>query len=438
MEKPTVNAVFIGHADAGKSTAAGHLICKCGRFKEERIHEFEIDAENFQKGSLKYAWVFDQLAAERELGISMGTSLEFFESSKYKFNIIDTPGRREFIKETITGTSQADVGLLVIDSSEGRYEVGIDHNGQTREHSLLAYALGVKQLIVVINKMDDKTVNFSEDRWKIIKREISAYLKKVGYKPMKIPFIPISSWLGDNLTSKSIHMPWYGGPTLLEALNNVTAPKRSIDKPLRVPIQDVRNVKGIGAILVGRVETGELKAGTSVRLAPSGTFAVVESLQINFQSVVKAIPGDIVNINIKERWNVLKNIRPGHVLSNCNDHPAQEVSSFEAQIVIVDHPGKISNGYTPVIDCHTSHTPCTFLNIKEKLDQRTGKILEHNPNSVRTGDVCIVKLEPKAPLCIERFKDFPSLGRFAVRDLGRTVAVGVVKTKIHVDIIEGA
>jgi len=437
MDKSTINVAVIGHADAGKSTTAGHLICKCGKINEQTIEEFENEADKFQKRSSNYAWVFDQLAAERKLGITMDISLQSFESSKYKFNIIDTPGQRDFIKEMITGTSQADVALLVVDSSKGSYELGIDHNGQTREHGLLAYTLGVKQMVVAITKMDDKTVNFSEDRWKIIRSEIAAYLKKVGYKPMKIPFIPISGWLGDNLNSKSIHMPWYGGPTLLEALNNVTAPKRPIDKPLRVPIQDVRNKEGIGAVLIGRVETGVLKSGTNVQLAPSGMFGVVESLQIHFETVPRAIPGDIVTINIKDGSNVLKNIRPGHVLSNYDDHPAQGVSGFEAQIIIMNHPGKIFNGYTPIIDCHTSHTPCTFVNIKEKLDQRTGKILVQNPDSVKAGDVCIVKVEPKWPLCLEQFKDFPPLGRFAVRDLGRTVAVGVVKTTIHEDVKEG-
>jgi elongation factor 1-alpha len=423
----------LSHYISGKSTTAGHLLCKCGGVDEQKIEEFENEADKFQKRSSKYAWVFDQLAAERERGITMNISLKSFESSRFKFNIIDVPGRRDLIKEMITGTSQADVGLLVVDASKGNYEVGIDDNGQTKEHCLLAYTLGVKQLVVAINKMDDKTVNFSENRWKIIRGEIATYLKKVGYKPMKIPFIPISGWQGDNLDSKSIHMPWYGGPTLLEALNNVTAPKRPIDKPLRVPIQDVRNIEGIGAVLVGRVESGVLKPGMNIQLAPPGTLGVVESLQINFQIVPRAIPGDIVSINIKDRWNGVMIARPGQVLSNYDDRPAQEVSSFEAQIIIMNHPGKISNGYTPIIDCHTSHTPCTFVNIKEKLDKRTGKILVQNPDNVQTGDVCIVKVEPKIPLCVEQFKDFPPLGRFCVRDLGRTVAVGVVKTIINGD-----
>lgn len=475
MEKPTVNVVVIGRADAGKyvdwfvycphdrrsvssvrnnvlfsrigfcfylllfqilgkSTAAGHLLCKCGGVDEQILEEFENEAYKFQKTSSKYAWVFDKLAVERELGNSTSTSLEFFGSSKFNFNIIDTPGRRDFIEDMITGTSQADVALLVVDSSKRGSEVGNDSHGETNEFCLLAYTLGVKQMVVAINKMDDETVNFSEESWKVIRGEIAAHLKKVGYKPMKIPFIPISGWKGDNLDSKSIFMPWYGGPTLLEALNNVTAPRRPVDKPLRVPIQDVRTIEGMGAVLTGRVESGVLKPGMSIQLAPTGTLAVIESLQIHFQTITHAIPGDIVSINIEGSWDDLIKIQPGHVLSNNDDYPAQNVSSFEAQVIIMNNPAKICNGYSPIVDCHTSHTPCTFITIKEKLDQRTGKILQQNPDSVQPGDVCIVKVEPKRPLCVEQFKDFPSLGRFAVRDMGRIVAVGVVKTTICGDV----
>ena len=377
--------------------------------------------------SSKYAWVFDQLLGERDLGITSGISLQYFESPKHKFNIIDTPGNSEHIEDTITGISQADIGLLVVDSSVGGYEAGIGSHGQTKEHCLLAYTLGVKQMVVAINKMDDETVNYSEDRWKTIRSEIAAYLKKIGYKPMKIPFIPISGWQGDNLDSKSICMPWYTGPTLLEALDNVTCPKRPINKPLRVPIQGVINTEEIGAVL-GRVESGVLKPGMSIHIAPSGTLGVVESLRINLQTVPQAIPGDIVRINVEDRSNGLIDIHPGYVLSNYNDCPGQEVPCFEAQIIVMKQPEKICEGYNPMMYCHTSHTPCTFVKIKEKLDRRTGKCLLESSKSVQIGDVCIVEVEPKSRLCIEQFKDFPALGRFVIRDLGQTIAVGVVKT----------
>merc|ERR1712232_544098 len=186
--------------------------------------------------------VLDNLKAERERGITIDIALWKFESPKYAFTVIDAPGHRDFIKNMITGTSQADVAVLVIDSSQGGFEAGISKDGQTREHALLAYTLGVKQMIVACNKMDDKTVKYAESRYKEIKAEVSQYLKKIGYKPMKIPFVPISGWEGDNMLEKSTNMPWYKGPCLIDALDNVNPPKRPTDKPLRLPLQDVYKI----------------------------------------------------------------------------------------------------------------------------------------------------------------------------------------------------
>jgi elongation factor 1-alpha len=420
---------------------AGHLLFKSGVIDDEKIEAFENklknDTDELQKRSSKYAWLFDQLAAERKIGATIKTSFHSFESSRFKFNIIDTPGRRDFTEDLITGMSQADVGLLVVDSSEIGDNVSIDYNEQTKELCLLAYTLGVKQMIVAINKMDDETVNYSENRWKMIRGELVSCLKRVGYKPMKIPFVPISGLQGDNLDSRSIFMSWYGGSTLLGALNNVTVPKRPIEKPLRVPIQEVRNTEGTGVILIGRVETGILKPGMSVKLTPPGSLGVVESLQINCNTMPQAIPGDIVCIGVEGRWSGATSVRPGHVLSNFEDCPARELSRFEAQVIIKSQAGKFSIGYTPIVDCHASHTPCTFINIKEKLDRRTGKILEQNPSNVQIGDVCIVEMEPQRPLCVEQFKDFPPLGRFAIRDSEQIVAVGVVKTTFYGDSNKG-
>lgn len=432
MEKPTINVVVIGHVNAGKSTIAGHLIYRFGTIDDQKIKSLEKKNDKFEKKPSNYAWLFDESTSERELGCTINASLKSYESPKFKFNMIDTPGRREFIKEMIMGTSQADVGLLVVDASEGEYGSDVDCSKQTEEHGLLAYTLGVKQMVVVINKMDDDSVNFSEDRWKKIRSDCASYLKKIGYKPMKIPFIPISGLLGDNLSSKSINMQWYGGQTLLEALDNVPAPKRPTSKPLRIPIQELRIKEGIGVILVGRIEGGLVKVGANVQFAPTAARGIVERIEINFQTVKRAISGEIVTIIVKGVLNdCLKNIPSGAVLSSCDTLPAKEISTFEAQMVIMNHPGKIFKGYTPTLHCHTLHTPCTILNIEEILDQRTGKIVTRNPDSVQAGDVCIVKMETKFPICIEQFKDYPRLGRFAVRDMEQTVAVGVVKRLIH-------
>jgi len=342
------------------------------------------------------------------------------------FTVIDAPGHRDFIKNMITGTSQADVAVLVIDSSQGGFEAGISKDGQTREHALLAFTLGVKQMIVACNKMDDKTVKYDEARYKEIKSEVSAYLKKVGYKPMKIPFIPISGWEGDNMIDKSTNMSWYKGPYLLEALDNVNPPKRPTEKPLRLPLQDVYKIGGIGTVPVGRVETGVVKPGIHAMFAPAGVVAEIKSVEMHHESLPEAVPGDNVGFNVKNL--AVKDLRRGYVASDSKKGPAFSVASFEAQVIVMNHPGQISNGYSPVLDCHTAHVACKFSHIKEKMDRRSGKVLETDPKFVKTGDACIAVMEPTKPMCVETFTDFPPLGRFAVRDMRQTVAVGVIKS----------
>ena len=409
----------------GKSTTTGHLIYKCGGIDKRTIEKYEKEAAELGKGSFKYAWVLDNLKAERERGITIDIALWKFESPTYSFTVIDAPGHRDFIKNMITGTSQADVAVLVIDSSQGGFEAGISKDGQTREHALLAYTLGVKQMIVACNKMDDKTVKYGQARYEEIKNEVSNYLKKVGYKPMKIPFVPISGWEGDNMIEKSQNMPWYKGPYLLEALDQCTAPTRPTEKPLRLPLQDVYKIGGIGTVPVGRVETGIIKPGIHAQFAPTGLIAEIKSVEMHHESLPQAVPGDNVGFNVK---NVsVKDLRRGFVASDSKNDPAMGAANFEAQVIIMNHPGQIGNGYSPVLDCHTAHVACKFAHIKEKMDRRTGKVLEVDPKFVKTGDACIVTLEPTKPLCVETFEAYPPLGRFAVRDMRQTVAVGVIK-----------
>merc|ERR1712115_374026 len=285
-----------------------------------------------------------------------------------------------------------------------------------------------KQMIVAMNKMDDKTVNYDEGRYKEIKQEVSGYLKKVGYKPMKIPFVPISGWAGDNMIDKSKNMNWYKGPYLLEALDNVNPPKRPSDKALRLPLQDVYKIGGIGTVPVGRVETGIIKPGIHAAFAPSKVVAEIKSVEMHHESLPQAVPGDNVGFNVK---NVaVKDLRRGFVASDSKSNPAAGVSSFESQVIIMNHPGQISNGYSPVLDCHTAHVACKFAHIKEKMDRRSGKVLEADPKFIKTGDACIVDLVPTKPMCVETFTEFPPLGRFAVRDMRQTVAVGVIKSTV--------
>jgi len=430
-DKVHINLVVIGHVDSGKSTTTGHLIYKCGGIDKRTIEKFEKEANEMGKGSFKYAWVLDKLKAERERGITIDIALWKFETKKFYFTIIDAPGHRDFIKNMITGTSQADVAILMIATGQGEFEAGYAKNGQTREHALLAFTLGVKQMIVCCNKMDDKTVNYAESRYNEIKDELTKFLTKCGYNTKTIPFVPISGWVGDNMIDRSANMKWYKGPTLLEALDAIVPPKRPSDKPLRLPLQDVYKIGGIGTVPVGRVETGIIKAGMTVTFAPADVQSEVKSVEMHHEALESASPGDNVGFNVKGLS--IKDIKRGMVAGDVKNDPPMKVSDFKAQVIVLDHPNKIMAGYTPVLDCHTSHIACKFNNLEASIDKRTGKTKEANPKSIKTGDAAIVEMLPSKPMCVEAFSEYPPLGRFAVRDMRKTVAVGVIKQVTRID-----
>jgi elongation factor 1-alpha len=425
-EKTHVNLVVIGHVDSGKSTSTGHLIYKCGGIDKRTIEKFEKEADEMGKSSFKYAWVLDKLKAERERGITIDIALWKFESEKSVFTIIDAPGHRDFIKNMITGTSQADVAILMIASPSGEFESGWSKEGQTREHALLAFTMGVKQMIVCCNKMD--SADYSESRYNEIKAEVSTYLKQVGYKVETVPFIPISGWVGDNMLEPSDNMPWYKGQYLLEALDAIKPPKRPVLKPLRLPLQDVYKISGIGTVPVGRVETGIIKPNMSVCFGPLGTITDVKSVEMHHEQVAEAIPGDNVGFNVKGLS--VTDIKRGYVASDAKREPAKDTDYFKAQVIVMNHPGQIMNGYAPVLDCHTCHIACKFAEIENKMDKRTGKVTEEFPKHIKSGDAGIVRMVPSKPMVVEAFNEFPPLGRFAVRDMKQTVAVGVIKETV--------
>jgi len=423
------------------------LIYKCGGIDKRTIEKFEKEAQEMGKGSFKYAWVLDKLKAERERGITIDIALWKFETAKFYVTIIDAPGHRDFIKNMITGTSQADCAVLIVAAGTGEFEAGISKNGQTREHALLAYTLGVKQLIVGVNKMDSTDPPYSEPRFEEIKKEVSGFIKKVGFNPDAVAFVPISGWNGDNMLEVSEKMAWFKGWTvqrkegnasgkcLIEALDAISPPSRPTDKPLRLPLQDVYKIGGIGTVPVGRVETGIIKPGMVVTFAPVNLTTEVKSVEMHHESLPEAGPGDNVGFNVK---NVaVKDLRRGYVAGDSKNNPPKATAEFTAQVIVMNHPGQIANGYCPVLDCHTAHIACKFQEITEKIDRRSGKTQEENPKFVKNGDAAIVKLVPTKPLCVETYTEFPPLGRFAVRDMRQTVAVGVIKAVVAKDITTG-
>ncbi len=424
-EKPHLNLVVIGHVDHGKSTTMGHLLYDIGAVDEKTMEA--LTAESLKTGmgdTFKYAYVLDRLKEERERGVTIDLAYQKFETKKYYFTLIDCPGHRDFIKNMITGTSQADCAVLVVSAKKGEFEAGIGPGGQTREHAYLAKTLGVNQILVAINKMDDPTVNFSKERYEECRKELESLLKVVGYDISKTDFIPISGWTGDNLTKPSDKMPWYKGPTLLEALDKFEVPPKPIDKPLRIPVQDVYSITGVGTVPVGRVETGVLKEGDTIVFMPPNIKGEVKSIEMHHVRIPKAIPGDNIGFNV--RGVAKTDIHRGDVVGH-PDNPPTVAKEFIGQIIVINHPTAIAQGYTPVLHAHTATVATTFAELLQKIDPRTGQVVEEKPSFLKTGDGAIVKFKPLKPLVIEPFSQIPQLGRFAIRDMGMTIAVGVVK-----------
>ncbi len=412
-EKPHMNLVFIGHVDHGKSTTVGRLLLDTGHIDEHVIEKYRKEADAIGKGSFEFAWVMDGLKEERQRGLTIDVAHKRFNTDKYYFTIIDAPGHRDFVKNMITGTSQADAAVIVVSAPDGPQE-------QTKEHVFLSRTLGVAQIIVAVNKMD--SVKYDEAKYKQVKEDMGKLLSNVGFRPNDIPFIPVSAFKGDNCTKAKGELKWWKGPTLLGALNELTMPDKPTAKALRLPVQDVYSITGIGTVPVGRVETGVMKPGMNVHFMPSDKSGEVKSIEMHHEMIPMAEPGDNVGFNIRGLGR--KDIRRGDVAGPMDDPPTV-VKSFTARIMVLNHPSVITPGYTPVFHCHTAQVACTFLALDQKLDPKTGSVLEENPQFLKTGDAAIVTIQPTKPMVIEKAEDFPQLGRFAIRDMGQTVAAGM-------------
>ncbi|NOZ76248.1 MAG: translation elongation factor EF-1 subunit alpha [Euryarchaeota archaeon] len=418
-EKPHINLVFIGHVDHGKSTTVGRLLFEKGDIGEHIIRQYKEEADKIGKGTFEFAWVMDRMKEERERGLTIDISHQKMETDKYYFTIIDAPGHRDFIKNMITGASQADAAVLVVAVGERDEKGGL--MPQTKEHIFLSKTLGIQQMIVSINKMD--TVKWDQKKYEDTKAELSKIFQMVGYKPAEIPFIPASGLEGDNIIKKSENMPWYDGPTLIEAIDNLKEPEKPVDLPLRLPVQDVYSITGIGTVPVGRVETGVMKVGDKVVFEPAGVSGEVKTIEMHHESIPKAEPGDNVGFNVR---GVGKNdIRRGDVAGH-TDSPPTVAKEFTAQIVVLQHPSAITIGYTPVFHTHTAQVACKITELISKLDPKTGNVAEEAPKFLKSGDAGVIRVQPTRPLVIEKVKEIPQMGRFAIRDMGTTVAAGMV------------
>nr|WP_321497609.1 translation elongation factor EF-1 subunit alpha [uncultured Methanolobus sp.] len=412
-EKPHMNLAVIGHVDHGKSTFVGRLMFETGAVPAHLIEKYRAEAKEKGKESFAFAWVMDSLKEERERGVTIDISHKRFDTDKYYFTVVDCPGHRDFVKNMITGASQADAAVLVVAAPDGVM-------AQTKEHVFLSRTLGINQLIVAVNKMD--AAEYSQERYEQVKKDVGQLLGMVGFKASEIPFVPTSAFEGDNITKSSANTPWYTGPSLLECLNELKEPEKPDTLPLRIPVQDAYTISGIGTVPVGRVETGVMKKGENVIFNPSGVSGEVKSIEMHHEEVPQAVPGDNIGWNVR---GVGKNdVRRGDVCGPTSNPPSV-AEEFTGQIVVLQHPSAITAGYTPVFHCHTTQTACTLMSIDKKLDPKTGQVKEENAAFIKAGDAAIVTIRPTRPMVIEPVKEIPQLGRFAIRDMGMTIAAGM-------------
>jgi elongation factor 1-alpha len=451
-EKEHVSVVICGHVDAGKSTTTGHLIFSLGGIEQREMDKLKAEADALGKGSFAFAFYMDKQKEERERGVTIAcTTKEFFTETKH-YTVIDAPGHRDFIKNMITGASQADVAVLMVPAdgnfaaaiARGNHKAG-EVQGQTRQHSLLINLLGVQQMIVGVNKMDCDVAKYGEERFKEVKDEMVNMLLRVGWKKDKvakeIPVIPISGWMGDNLIKKSEKMAWWKGvdvivpskdnakihiDTLVDALDKmVTTPKRDESKKMRTPISGVYKIKGVGDVLTGRVEQGVVKPNEEVIFLPLGVPGKVFSVEMHKKSVPMAHAGDNVGLNIK---GLTKDAMPraGDVMIHKGDDTLKKTKNFVAQVQVLNHPGELKVGYTPICFVRTGRSAVKMTEITWKIGKETGGQKAESPNSLKANEMAQVNFEPQQPFVCDGFKQCEGLGRCAIMEGGTVVMLGKI------------
>ncbi|MBL93835.1 MAG: elongation factor 1-alpha [Magnetovibrio sp.] len=460
-QKPHLGIVIVGHVDAGKSTTTGHLLFKLGGLKPRVLENLKKEAAQLGKQSFEFAFFMDKQKEERERGVTISCTTKEFFTPNYHYTIIDAPGHKDFIKNMISGASQADVALLMVPATKGSFETSIQRSnhkegrvqGQTRQHAKLCHLLGIEQLIVGINKMDG--ADYSEARYMEIKEEVTKMLKGIGWRVKKIPFIPMSGLQGENLDKISEHMPWYKGfevpirkgvkvkgHTLIDALTNVAqVPQRKENLPFRMPVSGMLKIPGIGDVITGRVEQGEIKKGSVLKFAPRNTTGKCFSIEMHHRQVEKAQAGDNIGINVKglDKGNMPK---PGDIMFMENDpHSAGEeprpVEQFDAMVFIQDHPGELHaakdgasrGGFTPNIHVRTARAACRLVKIHWKKGKSTNGAQVENPPFLKAGDQALVTMEPKVetPIFLETYDKCPGLGRIAGMDSNTLIMLGRIQ-----------
>jgi len=449
--KVHLSTVICGHVDSGKSTTTGRLLFELGGLPERDLLKLKEEAKALGKDSFCFAFFMDRQKDERERGITIACTTKEFFTEKYHYTIIDAPGHRDYIKNYISGASSADVGVLMIPSgnefttaiAKGDHKAG-EVQGQSRQHARLLLLLGVRQLIVCVNKMDN--VQYQQDKFEEVRDEVRRMLVQVGWKKTdvdaSVPILPISGWQGDNLLKPSPNMTWWKGVsvkkpfsgepvtlvTMIDALNSFAElPPRHSDKPLRIPISNIYTIKGVGTVIAGRVEQGILKPGDEVKFLPSSlvteSVGKVFSIEMHHQSVPQAGPGDNVGINIK---GLDKDKMPtsGDVIVLKSDNSLGKVTRFTAQVQVLDHPGELKVGYTPIGFVRTAHSPCKMTAINWKMGKETANQKVENPVSLKANEMAEIVMEPTQPIALDAFTKSEGLGRIAFMDGNSAIMLG--------------
>ncbi|MFC7325864.1 translation elongation factor EF-1 subunit alpha [Halorubrum rutilum] len=408
------NVAVIGHSGHGKSSLVGRLLFETGGVPEHVIEQHREKAEEKGKGGFEFAYVMDNLAEERERGVTIDIAHQELSTDTHDFTLIDCPGHRDFVKNMITGVSNADNALLVVAA-----DAGVE--SQTQEHLFLARTLGVSEILVAVNKMDQ--VGYRNDRYEVVCEAITDLLAQVQFSRNDVTFVPVSALDGENISTESEQMPWYDGSALLDLLDELPAPKHPVGASLRLPIQDVYTISGIGTVPVGRIEAGVLRKGETVSFQPSGASGEVKVIEMHHEECEEAYPGDNVGFNVRGIGK--GDIQRGAVCGPVDDPPTV-AETFSARITVHDHPAIITPGYTPIFHVHTAQVACTIESIDQLESPKSGDIVAESPDAIETGDVARVTVRPQEPLVVESVATYPKLGRFAIRDMGQTIASGTI------------